>query len=219
MTSVLTGPRALATVEIAAGASFAPEVPGVYLILQGRVRYVHVTDEGQAMVTGVLGAGEAFIFRRPWLPGSPSGYVEAYEEAALLVVRERDIAELSARQPTLAAAITRALMRQTTDLLDMVGDLVLANARERVLRTLIRLADRHGVPSAQGDYVRIAVPLKHRDLATLVGACRETVTNVLADLAATGAVHTGRATISVCRARAIDLLEESRDRHAVTTTA
>ena len=66
---------------------------------------------------------------------------------------------------------------------------------------------------------RITIPLKHRDIATLVGACRETVTSVLADLAATGAVRTGRATISVCRTRAIELLEESRDRHAATTTA
>ncbi len=219
MATIVTGPRALRTVEVPAGTSFAPEAPGVYLVLQGRVRYVHITDDGQTVTTGVLGVEEAFIFRRPWLPGSPSGYVEAYEDATLLVVRERDIAELSTRQPTLAAAITRALMRQATDLLDMVGDLALTNARERVLRTLIRLADRHGVPTAQSDCVRITVPLKHQDLATLVGACRETVTSVLADLSREGAVHTGRATISVFRGRAIDLLEECQERHAVRTTA
>jgi CRP/FNR family cyclic AMP-dependent transcriptional regulator len=209
----------LHTIEVAGGTSFAPEVPGVYLIIEGRLRFLHITDDGQTVATGVLGPEEAFIFRRPWLPGSPSGYIEAFEDTALLVVRERDIPEMVAHQPRLAGAVMRALIRQGTDLMEKTCDIVLMEARERVLRTLVRLAERHGEPDPEDEYVRIAIPLKHQDLATLVGVCRETVTTVLADLTRTGAVRTGRATVYVCRARAIDVLEEYQMQREVDTSA
>jgi len=217
MPAVMQRPSLVRAVEVPAGTIYAPEVPGAYLIVHGRLRFIHVTDEGHTVATGVLGADEAILVRRPWLPGSPSGYVEAFEYSRLLGVRERDVAEMVARRPDFAAAVVHALMRQAGDLVEAMCDLALTDARERVLRTLIRLAERHGEASPDDDFVRIAIPLRHEDLATLVGTCRETVTSVLADLTRAGAVRNGRASIAVSRERAIALLEafhEDRRRDA-----
>jgi CRP/FNR family transcriptional regulator len=101
-----------------------------------------------------------------------------------------------------------ALARRTGDVVEMACDLALVDARRRILRALIRLADRHGEPDGETEFRRIVVPLKHQDLASLVGACRETVTSVLADLSRRGIVRTGRCTIAVNRELALDLLED-----------
>lgn len=190
------------------GSRLIPDKPAVFHVLSGRVRYLRITDSGHAASVGVLGSGEAFVYRRPWLPGSPGASIEALEETRLLVLREREVPTFVSAHPELASRLLVALARRAGDMTEMACDLALEDARRRVVRTLIRLADRHGQPEEDGPFHRILVPLKHQDLAALVGACRETVTSVLGDLSRRGAVRTGRCAIAVNRERALDLLEE-----------
>ena len=186
----------------------APETPGLFYVLEGRVRYQRVTDTGHEASVGILGAGDAFVYRRQWLPGSPAAMIDAAEDSQLLFLRERDMPSFVSENSEMAARILMALARRTGDVVEMACDLALVDARRRILRALIRLADRHGEPDGENEFRRIVVPLKHQDLASLVGACRETVTSVLADLSRRGVVRTGRCTIAVNRELALDLLED-----------
>jgi CRP-like cAMP-binding protein len=194
------------------GDRMTPETPGLFFVVDGRVRYQRVSDNGHEASIGVLGVGEAFVYRRQWLPGSPDALVEAIEDTRLLFLRERDVSAFITQNPEAASRVMVALVRRAGDVTEIACDLALVDARRRILRALIRLADRHGEPEPVGDFRRIAVPLKHQDLAALVGACRETVTSVLADLARQGVVRTGRCTIAVHRERALDLLEDETQR-------
>jgi CRP-like cAMP-binding protein len=197
---------------LARGERMTPETPGLFYVLDGRVRYQRVTDGGHEAFIGVLGVGEAFVYRRQWLPGSPEAVVEAAEDSRLLFLRERDMPTFVSENSELASRILTALVRRTGDVVELACDLALVDARRRILRALIRLADRHGEPEADGGFLRIVVPLKHQDVAAMVGSCRETVTSVLADLSRRGVVRTGRCSISVHREMALDLLEDEVQR-------
>jgi CRP-like cAMP-binding protein len=201
--------RAPGAFSLARGTRTSPATPAVYYVCSGRVRYEQVASSGHQAAVGVFGPGEAFVYRRPWLPGSPSACIEALEDSRLLVVRERDMAELVATEPQLAARLMAAVARQAGETVELASELALADTRQRVLRALVRLSDRHAEPEADGAFLRIVVPLKHQDLAALVGACRETVTSVLAELSRRGVVRTGRCAIAVNRDRAMELLEEA----------
>jgi len=197
---------------LARGERLTPETPGLFYLLDGRVRYQRVTDTGHEASIGVLGEGDAFVYQRQWLPGSPDAMIEALEETRVLFLRERDMADFVSQNPELASRVMVALARRAGDVVEIACDLALVDARRRILRALVRLADRHGDTEMDGDFRRIVVPLKHQDLASLVGACRETVTSVLADLARRGVVRTGRCMIAVNRDLALELLEDEAQR-------
>ncbi len=203
-----TASAAWPTIALPRGDRMTPETPGLFYVLDGRVRYQRVTDSGHEASVGVLGVGEAFVYRRQWLPGSPDAMIEATEDSRLMFLRERDMPTFVTENGEMASRVMMALVRRAGDVVEIACDLALVDARSRILRALIRLADRHGEPEPQGDFRRIVVPLKHQDLAALVGACRETVTSVLADLSRRGVVRTGRCTIAVNREMALDLLED-----------
>lgn len=172
----------------------------LYLLEEGRALYIHTTPDGRETSTGILGPGEVFVYRRPELPNSPGAHLVALEDVRLLVVGDRHLEELAHVAPDLATRLMRALVARCEDLNDHVSDLSLADVRRRVLRVLLLLADRHAIDD--GEFRRIVPALKHQDVAELVGACRETVTAALGELAREGIVRTGRCTLWVEPARA-----------------
>jgi CRP-like cAMP-binding protein len=190
------------------GERMTPDAPGLFYVVDGRVRYHQVTDSGHEASVGVLRGGDAFVYHRQWLPGSPDAMIEAVEDTRLLFLRERDLPAFVNQNPDLASRVMIALVHRAGDVVEMACDLALVDARRRIVRALIRLADRHGEADPAGEFCRIVIPLKHQDVAALVGACRETVTSVLSDLARRGIVRTGRCTIAIHRQRALDLLED-----------
>jgi CRP-like cAMP-binding protein len=68
-----------------------------------------------------------------------------------------------------------------------VEDLVFRSVRIRVARMLTELAESFGRPD--GDRVVIDIPLTQADLATLVGATRQTVNQALGELGREGLVE------------------------------
>lgn len=201
--------QSLDGIEVRAGTLFAPEVPAVYYVMEGDAYVEQVSEEGQHAAIGVLGTGDAFAYRRPWLPASPDLTLRALSDVRLLRLRERDMQVFASRYPALAARVIAALARCAGYLAESHYEVAVVPARDRVLRALIRLADDHGGAEGADSFTPVGLPLSQHDLASTVGICRETATSILAELSRAGVVRTGRRTLSVHRERAIQALERT----------
>jgi CRP-like cAMP-binding protein len=149
----------------------------LYLIETGKVRIFVQNEDGQELSVNVCGAGEVFgeMSVIDELPRSASA--EAMEPTALLRLTRDQFREHLRRSPQLALAFMKslsALLRRSTRELD---NLTLATVPTRLARKLMELTDKHGQPEPGG--VRVAIPLTQSELASMLGATRESVNKAL----------------------------------------
>jgi CRP/FNR family cyclic AMP-dependent transcriptional regulator len=70
---------------------------------------------------------------------------------------------------------------------EQIQDLTFLNARERILKILLRLSKEHGTLLPSGE-MRINLKLTHQQIADLVGAARETASKILQELQEEGLI-------------------------------
>jgi CRP/FNR family cyclic AMP-dependent transcriptional regulator len=138
-------------------------------------------------------------------PCSPAATILALDDARLLALRERHIAAFVRHQPDRAIPLLAALARQSEAVAEAACERALMNSRQRVLRTLVRLCERHGTPDSEARFVQLS--LTQRDLADLTGCCRETVSSIMAELGRAGMATTSRGTVRIDRERVLDALD------------
>ncbi|REE88561.1 CRP/FNR family transcriptional regulator [Paenibacillus taihuensis] len=85
---------------------------------------------------------------------------------------------------------------------------VLHSLRRRVLHLLSTLSAQFGI--IQDGYALIDLPLSHQEIANMLGASREAVSNLMSELAKEGIVKTSRLSVQL----AVPILEENRIRNA-----
>jgi CRP/FNR family cyclic AMP-dependent transcriptional regulator len=105
------------------------------------------------------------------------------------------------RCPQLALNVMRTLSTRLRSTTDQAGSLAFLDVYRRVARKLLELAEGHGVTEAEG--VRIAVPLTQQELATMVGATRESTNKALAAFRRQGLIRLRRGQIIVVNPQAL----------------
>lgn len=159
----------------------------LYLIEAGKVRIFVQNEDGQELSVNVCGAGDVFgeMSVIDELPRSASA--AAIEPTALLRLSRERFREHLRRSPQLGLAFMKALsalLRRSTRELD---SLTLATLPTRLARKLMELADRHGAPEPAG--IRVAMPLTQSDLASMLGATRESVNKALSRFRQNGLIR------------------------------
>lgn len=152
----------------------------LYLVEAGQVRLYRTHLGGQEKTLGFVGPGGVFGEMSLLDEGERSANAVAEEESQLLALHREDYLALIRRLPLVAHNLARllALRLREADLeLDL---LAFEEARSRVAYALLKLL-RQG----KGPLLR----LRQQELAALAGTSRETVTRVLHELKAHGAVR------------------------------
>lgn len=152
----------------------------LYIVQSGFVKIYRIAEDGREKTLALFAQGD-FFGDLSLLDGQPrSAMAEALEKSTLFVLYRHDFLEMMDANPgasqVLIKELASRLRRTNTDVMDMV----FLDVRTRVARTLLHLAERHGTPGDEG--VRIDLKLTHKELASIVGTARETVTRILADL-------------------------------------
>lgn len=98
----------------------------------------------------------------------------------LFIPREEFIAQIRG-VPDAALALARDLDRRLSRVKRLACDLALADVQTRLFRALARLAREEGEPSPDGTVVR-KCPTQ-QEIGNEIGACRETVSRMIAELA------------------------------------
>ena len=146
----------------------------IYLVIDGKVKVSRLADDGHQVVVDIYQADE-FFGESAFLSPTPTlEEAKAFEDTKLMSWTIAEIEAIAARQPRLAVALLQVLAQRNVDLTHRIESFAVDNIGRRVARTLIRLADRMGVPETDGS-VRM-IPFTHEVLSQYVGTSREVVT-------------------------------------------
>jgi CRP/FNR family cyclic AMP-dependent transcriptional regulator len=165
-----------------------------YVIVDGSVKVLTTTADGDEVIHCTLGAGDSFG-ELSFLDGlDRSAAVETLEDSRLLVLRPPAL-DLLLTDPSatrVLLAYQGALIRRLTE---QAADLMVLDLPARLAKSLDRLAAAHGVVSPEG--IRIEPALTQSELAALVGASRPTVNAALSEFTRRGWIRTGGRTLLI----------------------
>jgi CRP/FNR family transcriptional regulator/CRP/FNR family cyclic AMP-dependent transcriptional regulator len=158
---------------------FHRDDPGqvLYVIKEGKVKISLISPEGQEISLVVFGKGECFG-EFAILDGLPrSADAVALERVECYTLQRSDFHKAIMKNPKIAIQVLEVLSKRlrTTD--QMIEDLIFLDVYGRVAKKLLELADAHGSKVADG--IRIDMRLTQQELASMVGASRESVNKVM----------------------------------------
>jgi CRP/FNR family cyclic AMP-dependent transcriptional regulator len=158
---------------------FHRDDPGLvlYVIKEGKVKISLFSPDGQEISLVVFGKGECFG-EFAILDGLPrSADAIALEKVECYTLQRSDFQKTLIKNPKIAIHVLEVLSRRLRSTDQMIEDLIFLDVYGRVAKKLIELADSHGVQAADG--IRIEVRLTQQELASMVGASRESVNKVM----------------------------------------
>jgi CRP/FNR family cyclic AMP-dependent transcriptional regulator len=147
----------------------------MFVVLSGRVRVFLADEEGREVLLGEYGAGEHF--GEMMLDHGPrSASVATLEPTRCAVVTRDELEAFLEAHPKTASIFVRMLIGRVRILTRTVGNLALLDVYGRVAR--------HLLDSAVEENGRLVIPgrLTNVDIAKRVGASREMVGRIIADL-------------------------------------
>ena len=145
----------------------------VHLILKGRVKVTFSLPDGSETIVDIFSVGD-FLGERSFLGNAPSSErAVALDDVSVMSWTPQEIEEQSERQPKLAIALIRLFARRGLDYQARLQSLALDSTPERLVRSLLRFADRMGTRT-DDDCIGIP-PLTHQVIADYVGTTREMI--------------------------------------------
>ncbi len=160
---------------------FTVEQPGevAYLILSGTIK-IHVEQaDGSDVILAILGRGELVGEMSLVENIGRSATAVTMEETAVAWIDRQAFHSCLARMPVLSTNLLGILARRLRLANEQIQSLATEDVFGRVARQLLAFAREYGVP-APNNGITIPLRLTQSDLASLVGASRVRVNQVLA---------------------------------------
>ncbi|MDP2360191.1 MAG: Crp/Fnr family transcriptional regulator [bacterium] len=156
----------------------------LFVIRSGRVKISRINSSGEEVILAILGPAD-FFGELSIVDGGPrSATVTSLEEVELLSLRRKDFFDILQSHPSVAITLLKLMagrIRKTDAQLVSLSSL---DARGRVINTLVHLCRDLGRESGT-DMILVNLPLQ-RDLASMAGTSRETMSRLLARLESEG---------------------------------
>lgn len=157
----------------------------VYFILQGWVKIRTHNREGREITLNILGPGEIFGEMAALASSSRSTDVVSVTPVTLGTLSSRDFMALVQQEPVVGLHLSQLMSKRLRQLNRRLR-VRESDSVARVADVLLFLAEGQGRPSTQG----VEIPnLPHRELGSLSGLTRETVTRVLRRLEQEGVIE------------------------------
>jgi CRP-like cAMP-binding protein len=130
-------------------------------------------------VLNIVGAGVLFG-EIALLDGQPrTGDAVAIEDTELLVVDRNRFMPFLKENPEIQARLLAVLCRRLRQTSEHLEDALMRDARSRVARGLLRLAEAFGKPERDG--IRLDIKLSQQQIGNLIGISRESINKHLGD--------------------------------------
>lgn len=188
---------------------FAQGDPGVsgHSLLEGRVKIVQARADGGQSVLRFIGPGEMYgtvaaLMNQPF-PADAIAVVDSVEIWWSIPA----FRQLIRAYPEIGLRSTAAAGTRLMDLQSRMGELTGERVEQRLARTLLRLMEKAGRPTAAG--IEIDFPITRQDLAEMAGSTLHTVSRTLAALDQRGVTGSARRRIIVRDPRALTHLAET----------
>lgn len=153
----------------------------IYMIAEGRVKIGGYMEDGHEIVKAILGTGE--IFGELALTGEDkrTDFAQAMDNnTKICPLSIQDMQELMAENKELSLKIYKLIGMRVRRLERKIESLVFKDARTRIIEFLKDAAAWKG--KKVGFETMIPTKLTHKDIASLTGTSRQTVTTILNEL-------------------------------------
>lgn len=152
----------------------------VYMIVSGRVKIGHYLENGDEVVTAILAKGEVFGELAMAGEDKRRDFAQAIESTTICPLTTEELKDLMYENKELSFKILKLIGLRIMKLERKLELLVFKDARTRVIEFLKDAASWKGVKV--GFETMIQTQLTHKDIASLTGTSRQTVTTILNDL-------------------------------------
>jgi CRP/FNR family cyclic AMP-dependent transcriptional regulator len=151
------------------------EADALYVIARGRVKLCRVEDAtGREAVIDIFAPGALFGESALYVIGPREKCAVAYENSRLLRIPVGDFKEAMGENRELYDYTFRLIGQRLSRAERLVADFALDAIPARLEKLLLEFSSRYGVHETNG--VLIDIPLPHREIASIVGSTRESVT-------------------------------------------
>ncbi len=180
-------------------------VPGghadsIYFLRQGRVKLSVLSESGKEIAIDIIEPGEIFGEFALVDELLRSNMTQALDNVTMWVFNKRDFAHLLA-QPKLSMNYIRLVGDRRRRMEKKLSDIMSKDVSTRVCELLHELSvSASEIDAPSRGYL---VPLTHYDVASLIGASRQTTTSALNELERSGVIELGRGWIRVKRLKSL----------------
>ena len=152
------------------------QADALFVILEGRVKLCRIEpDTEREAVIDILPQGSLFGDSALYsTAGRRENWAVAYESCRLLKIPAEQFKLAMANDPKLHEYTLRLIGHRLERAEQRLADFALNAIPARLDRLLADFSDRYGVRESEG--VLIDIPLPHREIASIVGSTRESVT-------------------------------------------
>jgi CRP/FNR family transcriptional regulator, cyclic AMP receptor protein len=175
----------------------------LFMLKKGRVRIYRVGHDGREFTLTVVGAGTVFGEMSLTAQQLENAYAEAMEPVVVCKMRRLDLERLVLDKPQVGLKVMSVLSERLSLAEDRMEDIALKEVPARLANFILQLIESEGVVTSEG--YKIPSRYTHRQLATMIGSKRETVTKAFTLLQRAGVVELKRRRIHV---RDIDALKK-----------
>ncbi|MET0626390.1 MAG: Crp/Fnr family transcriptional regulator [Pyrinomonadaceae bacterium] len=167
----------------------------VYVLRKGRIKLSVLSESGKEFAIDIFQPGDIFGEFALVDDTTRSNMAQALDDALMWVFGKRDFLRLLETRPKLAINYIRLVGGRRRRMEKKLSDITTKDVSARVCELL------HEISTTSAAANRVApellVPLTHQDVASLIGASRQTTTTVLNDLERRGIIELGRGWIRV----------------------
>ncbi len=186
------------------------EAHAFFLLLDGHVRVVKNTSEGQQVIMRYVSAGQLIGIARALGRTTYPATVIAAVDCMLLAWPNELWDDLTSRFPGFAANTYKAVGARMEEAHDRVIELATAQVDRRVAHALLRLAQQTGRKTEVG--MQIGLPITRQDIADMTGTTLHTVSRLLTAWETQGLVKSARKKVTVVDAEGLLKLAEAQTR-------
>ncbi len=153
---------------------------GVFLLAEGRVKLCSITPDGKQAILAFIEPGELFGELALVEDSEREEHAETMAVSTLVLLPREALQQLMSESPHLALGVTKLFGLRRKRIERRLKSLLFRSNRDRLIHLLLDLTAQYGRDSEDG--VLLSIPLSHQDLASIIGATRETVTTLLGEL-------------------------------------
>jgi CRP/FNR family transcriptional regulator len=157
---------------------------GLHIIARGKVRLFKTSVNGREQVLSVNVSGES-VAEVPVFDGGPyPASAVAIEDAEIAFVSRRDFNAYCLEHPEVSLKVLTVVGARLRHLVGIIEELSFTTIRQRLISTLLKLAQSGGKKTARG--IELQLPASHQELANQLGTVRELISRNLMRLQAEG---------------------------------
>jgi len=168
----------------------------VYYVVRGSVKIYNLSACGREITYRLCGPGSFFGIAEIFSDEERGVFAEATQQTEILCIDRRDFEQLVQANPAVAFSVIRILGSRIRQAHRAIKGFAFSDARSRLAQLLVKLAQIDGTEHPDG-----AITLKnrftHQEMANMIGAIRQTVTEILNDFKRDGYIRSGRGQITI----------------------